>query len=42
MLSGRPSSFLAHALFLCFALEQKGEADMTVTESYLVDIGYKL
>lgn len=30
------------ALILCFALEQKGEADMTVTESYLLGIGYKL
>lgn len=26
----------------CFALEQKGKADLTVTESYLVAIGYKL
>lgn len=37
------SSFAVMLFFrVCFALEQKGKADLTVTESYLVAIGYKL
>lgn len=30
------------ALLSCLALERKGKADLTVTESYSVGIGYKL